>query len=200
MYGTNSNTRNYESSFVSTFFQGEEKDGVGYGYPSSGIRYNSASEKFQLGTESNKHKTLLFIVTKSRSTYDDVSESEELFSTGYRSQSGPKWLEDHYQKLYNYERDSEGKSASVYMTTLMYYEIRSKGVSFLNEFFQKLDLKKLSRWSLIALLRSTNVYKHKIPLWKATYLFTYELVEREGLCPKQRLYGLDRGLDLKDGR
>ncbi|EBY7415717.1 hypothetical protein D6J61_25900, partial [Salmonella enterica subsp. enterica serovar Alachua] len=62
--------------------------------------------------------------------------------------------------------------------------------------FSSLDRSSLSSWSLIALLRSTNVYKNDISLWKDIYLFTRNVVSEEGLNPKREMYGLDRGLSL----
>ncbi|MEF0434051.1 hypothetical protein PX095_03815, partial [Acinetobacter baumannii] len=67
---------------------------------------------------------------------------------------------------------------------------------FLNNFFQELNKSSLTSWSLIALLRSTNVYKNQISLWKEMYLYTQNVVINEGLNPKREMYGLDRGLNI----
>ena len=91
---------------------------------------------------------------------------------------------------------NQGRSASAYMTVLMHYAVRSGDVKFLNTFFEKLNRTQLTSWSLIALLRSTSVYKQDIVLWKDFYVFTRELVEKSGLNPNRELYGLDRGLSL----
>ncbi len=106
------------------------------------------------------------------------------------------WNPKHYVEVYKLESTDQGKSASVYMTVLMHHAVRSEDVNFLNTFFKRLDKTKLTSWSLIALLRSTSVYKQDIVLWKDFYTFTRDLVEKSGLNPKRELYGLDRGLSL----
>ena len=99
-------------------------------------------------------------------------------------------------EVYKLESTNQGRSASAYITVLMHYAVRSGDVKFLNTFFEKLNKTQLTSWSLIALLRSTSVYKQDVVLWKDFYVFTRELVEKSGLNPKRELYGLDRGLSL----
>lgn len=114
----------------------------------------------------------------------------------YKSSQEFWWNPRHYLEVYKLESTNQGKSASAYMTVLMHYAVRSGDVKFLNTFFEKLNKTQLTSWSLIALLRSTSIYKQEIVLWKDFYMFTRELVENSGLNPKRELYGLDRGLSL----
>ena len=106
------------------------------------------------------------------------------------------WNKKHYFEIYKLEATNRGKEASAYMTVLMHHAVHYEDLKFLNHFFSSLDRSILSSWSLIALLRSTNVYKNDISLWKDIYLFTRNVVSEEGLNPKREMYGLDRGLSL----
>ena len=91
---------------------------------------------------------------------------------------------------------NRGREASAYMTVLMHHAVQSEDKKFLNYFFSSIDKNNLTSWSLIALLRSTSVYKNQIPLWKDLYLYTKDIVSKEGLNPKREMYGLDRGLSI----
>lgn len=122
----------------------------------------------------------------------NVSIAPEVYKTSQEFWWNPR----HYVEVYKLESTNQGKSASAYMTVLMHYAVRSGDVKFLNTFFEKLNKTQLTSWSLIALLRSTSIYKQEIVLWKDFYMFTRELVENSGLNPKRELYGLDRGLSL----
>lgn len=106
------------------------------------------------------------------------------------------WSKKHYFEIYKLEATNRGREASAYMTVLMHHAVKVEDLKFLNIFFQELNKNSLTSWSLIALLRSTNVYKNQIPMWKEFYLYTHNVVRNEGLNPKREMYGLDRGLNI----
>ncbi|EPK4349309.1 hypothetical protein JRA37_003648, partial [Acinetobacter baumannii] len=106
------------------------------------------------------------------------------------------WDKKHYFEIYKLEATNRGREASAYMTVLMHQAVQVEDLKFLNNFFQELNKSSLTSWSLIALLRSTNVYKNQISLWKEMYLYTQNVVINEGLNPKREMYGLDRGLNI----
>lgn len=114
----------------------------------------------------------------------------------YKESQSFWWNSNHYFEIYKLEATSRGREASAYMAVLMHHAIRSEDTRFLKYFFETLNKSNLTSWSLISLLRSTNVYKNNIPLWKDLYLYTQEVVIKEGLNPKREMYGLDRGLSL----
>ena len=107
-----------------------------------------------------------------------------------------KLLASHTFEIYKLESANKGKEVSAYVTTLVHYAIENEDILFLNKLFNVLDKSKLTSWSLIALLRTTSVYKKDILLWKDFYLFTKQIVSEEGLNVKQHLHGLDKGLNL----
>ncbi|EPL6860376.1 TPA: hypothetical protein JI044_03305 [Acinetobacter baumannii] len=121
-----------------------------------------------------------------------ISIAPEVYKSSQEFWRDPK----HYLEVYKLESTNQGRSASAYMTVLMHHAVRSGDIKFLNTFFEKLNMTQLTFWSLIALLRSTSVYKQDIALWKDFYVFTRELIESSGLNPKRELYGLDRGLSF----
>ncbi len=148
---------------------------------------------------------LIFILCliSSHYSFDSVSSYESKINSDisiapevYKSSQEFWWNQKHYLEIYKLESTNQGKSASAYTTVLMHHAVRFGDLRFLNIFFEKLNKSQLTSWSLIALLRSTSVYKQDILLWKEFYLFTRELVEKEGLNPKRELYGLDRGISL----
>lgn len=106
------------------------------------------------------------------------------------------WNKKHYFEIYKLEATNRGREASAYMTVLMHHAVQVEDLKFLNNFFHELNKSSLTSWSLIALLRSTNVYKNQISLWKEIYLYTQKVVINEGLNPKREMYGLDRGLNI----
>ena len=131
------------------------------------------------------------------SSYDNkLNSNVSIAPEVYKTSQEFWWNNKHYLEVYKLESTNQGRSASAYITVLMHYAVRSGDVKFLNNFFEKLNRTQLTSWSLIALLRSTSVYKQDIVLWKDFYVFTRELVEKSGLNPKRELYGLDRGLSL----
>ena len=202
MLATNTNPSAYSQSIILSNSTGSNS------YMSSIKDTNYAGdESFQLSDNKfgNNLVKLIFLLCFISAYYssDSVSSYENKLNSTvsiapevYKSSQEFWWNQKHYVEVYKLESTNQGRSASAYMTVLMHYAVRSGDVKFLNTFFEKLNRTQLTSWSLIALLRSTSVYKQDIVLWKDFYVFTRELVEKSGLNPKRELYGLDRGLSL----
>jgi len=105
-------------------------------------------------------------------------------------------LNQHTLQIYTLEKNNLNKEASTYITALMHFSVYDNDVNFLDNFFKVINKKELSSWSLIALLRSTSVYKKNIGLWKEFYLHTRQVLIDENLNPDQEMYGLNRGLSI----
>lgn len=99
--------------------------------------------------------------------------------------------DNHMYKIYLFEKRNEGKKACTYASILMHFAVRYESVDTIDTFFESLDKKALTSWSLMALLRTTYSYRRRISQWEKLYKLTYEQVEQEGLNPKRELYGLD---------
>lgn len=141
---------------------------------------------------------LAFYVASSWPSYDlRLDDKDNVISPEvYKESQDFWWNKEHFFAIYNLEMTNRGREASAYMTVLMHHAVHSEDKKFLNYFFSSIDKNNLTSWSLIALLRSTSVYKNQIPLWKDLYLYTKDIVSKEGLNPKREMYGLDRGLSL----
>lgn len=155
--------------------------------------------KSLLANQSNMLTLLLTLcVLSSWHSYDLRLDSKDnvISPEVYKESQNFWWNKKHYFELYKLEATNRGREASAYMTVLMHDAVHYEDLKFLNHFFSALNKNSLTSWSLIALLRSTNIYKNDIPLWKDLYLFTRDVVSKEGLNPKREMYGLDRGLSL----
>jgi hypothetical protein len=202
MLATNTNPSAYSQSIILS----NSTDSNSYMSSIKDTNY-AGDESFQLSDNKfgNNLVKLIFLLCFISAYYssDSVSSYENKLNSTvsiapevYKSSQEFWWNQKHYVEVYKLESTNQGRSASAYMTVLMHYAVRSGDVKFLNTFFEKLNRTQLTSWSLIALLRSTSVYKQDIVLWKDFYIFTRELVEKSGLNPKRELYGLDRGLSL----
>lgn len=202
MLSTNTNPSAYSQSIILS----NSTDSNSYMSSIKDTNY-AGDESFQLSDNKfgNNLVKLIFLLCFISAYYssDSVSSYENKLNSTvsiapevYKSSQEFWWNQKHYVEVYKLESTNQGRSASAYMTVLMHYAVRSGDVKFLNTFFEKLNRTQLTSWSLIALLRSTSVYKQDIVLWKDFYVFTRELVEKSGLNPKRELYGLDRGLSL----
>ena len=202
MLATNTNPSAYSQSIILS----NSTDSNSYMSSIKDTNY-AGDESFQLSDNKfgNNLVKLIFLLCFISAYYssDSVSSYENKLNSTvsiapevYKSSQEFWWDQKHYVEVYKLESTNQGRSASAYMTVLMHYAVRSGDVKFLNTFFEKLNRTQLTSWSLIALLRSTSVYKQDIVLWKDFYVFTRELVEKSGLNPKRELYGLDRGLSL----
>lgn len=202
MLATNTNPSAYSQSIILS----NSTDSNSYMSSIKDTNY-AGDESFQLSDNKfgNNLVKLIFLLCFISAYYssDSVSSYENKLNSTvsiapevYKSSQEFWWNQKHYVEVYKLESTNQGRSASAYMTVLMHYAVRSGDVKFLNNFFEKLNRTQLTSWSLIALLRSTSVYKQDIVLWKDFYVFTRELVEKSGLNPKRELYGLDRGLSL----
>ena len=202
MLATNTNPSAYSQSIILS----NSTDSNSYMSSIKDTNY-AGDESFQLSDNKfgNNLVKLIFLLCFISAYYssDSVSSYENKLNSTvsiapevYKSSQEFWWNQKHYVEVYKLESTNQGRSASAYMTVLMHYAVRSGDVKFLNTFFEKLTRTQLTSWSLIALLRSTSVYKQDIVLWKDFYVFTRELVEKSGLNPKRELYGLDRGLSL----
>ena len=202
MLATNTNPSAYSQSIILS----NSTDSNSYMSSIKDTNY-AGDESFQLSDNKfgNNLVKLIFLLCFISAYYssDSVSSYENKLNSTvsiapevYKSSQEFWWNQKHYVDVYKLESTNQGRSASAYMTVLMHYAVRSGDVKFLNTFFEKLNRTQLTSWSLIALLRSTSVYKQDIVLWKDFYVFTRELVEKSGLNPKRELYGLDRGLSL----
>lgn len=202
MLATNTNPSAYSQSIILS----NSTDSNSYMSSIKDTNY-AGDESFQLSDNKfgNNLVKLIFLLCFISAYYssDSVSSYENKLNSTvsiapevYKSSQEFWWNQKHYVEVYKLESTNQGRSASAYMTVLMHYAVRSGDVKFLNTFFEKLNRTQLTSWSLIALLRSTSVYKQEIVLWKDFYVFTRELVEKSGLNPKRELYGLDRGLSL----
>ena len=196
MLATNTNPSAYSQSIILS----NSTDSNSYMSSIKDTNY-AGDESFQLSDNKfgNNLVKLIFLLCFISAYYssDSVSSYENKLNSTvsiapevYKSSQEFWWNQKHYVEVYKLESTNQGRSASAYMTVLMHYAVRSGDVKFLNTFFEKLNRTQLTSWSLIALLRSTSVYKQDIVLWKDFYVFTRELVE------KRELYGLDRGLSL----
>jgi len=141
---------------------------------------------------------LAFYVASSWPSYDlRLDDKDNVISPEvYKESQNFWWNKEHFFAIYNLEVTDRGREASAYMTVLMHHAVHSEDKKFLNYFFSTIDKNNLTSWSLIALLRSTSVYKNQIHLWKDIYLYTRDIVSKEGLNPKREMYGLDRGLSI----
>ena len=141
---------------------------------------------------------LAFYVASSWPSYDlRLDDKDNVISPEvYKESQDFWWNKEHFFAIYNLEMTNRGREASAYMTVLMHHAVHSEDKKFLNYFFSSIDKNNLTSWSLIALLRSTSVYKNQIHLWKDLYLYTRDIVSKEGLNPKREMYGLDRGLSI----
>lgn len=202
MLATNTNPSAYSQSIILS----NSTDSNSYMSSIKDTNY-AGDESFQLSDNKfgNNLVKLIFLLCFISAYYssDSVSSYENKLNSTvsiapevYKSSQEFWWNQKHYVEVYKLESTNQGRSASAYMTVLMHYAVRSGDVKFLNTFCEKLNRTQLTSWSLIALLRSTSVYKQDIVLWKDFYVFTRELVEKSGLNPKRELYGLDRGLSL----
>ena len=202
MLATNTNPSAYSQSIILS----NSTDSNSYMSSIKDTNY-AGDESFQLSDNKfgNNLVKLIFLLCFISAYYssDSVSSYENKLNSTvsiapevYKSSQEFWWNQKHYVEVYKLESTNQGRSASAYMTVLMHYAVRSGDVKFLNTFFEKLNRTQLTSWSLIALLRSTSVYKQDIVLWKDFYVFTRDLVEKSGLNPKRELYGLDRGLSL----
>lgn len=104
----------------------------------------------------------------------------------------------HYNKIYQLEKNKKEEAVSSYTTILMYALVKENDIDSIDIFIKNLDRTLVSRWSLIALLRTTCVYKHEIASWKDLFLYTRKYLNDNGHNAKRLLMGLDRGLRLED--
>lgn len=70
----------------------------------------------------------------------------------------------------------------------------ASNVDDLNEYFDIIDLSKLTSHQLIHILRLTSVYKNDIKRWLEFYNHTFDLLATLELDSAKELWGLDRGL------
>lgn len=103
----------------------------------------------------------------------------------------------YYNKIYELELENRNEDVSDYTTVLMHSWMRNKDIDSIDFFIKNLDKKSVTRWSLIALLRTTCVYKHEIESWKDLFLYTRKYLNDNGHNAKRLLMGLDRGLGLE---
>lgn len=200
---------NYSTSLTSpSFFS----DSLTSSYPNNSFsktqeeikRREEESEihTFLKGLFSNQSNMLTLLLTlcvlSSWQSYDLRLDSKDnvISPEVYKEAQNFWWNKKHYFEIYKLEATNRGKEASAYMTVLMHHAVHYEDLKFLNHFFSSLNTSSLTSWSLIALLRSTNVYKNDISSWKDIYLFTRNVVSQEGFNPKREMYGLDRGLSL----
>lgn len=104
----------------------------------------------------------------------------------------------HYNRIYELEAENRNEDVSGYTTVLMHSWMRIKDIDSIDFFIKNLDKKLVTRWSLIALLRTTCVYKYEIESWKDLFLYTRKYLNDNGHNAKRLLMGLDRGLGLGD--
>ena len=184
MLATNTNPSAYSQSIILS----NSTDSNSYMSSIKDTNY-AGDESFQLSDNKfgNNLVKLIFLLCFISAYYssDSVSSYENKLNSTvsiapevYKSSQEFWWNQKHYVEVYKLESTNQGRSASAYMTVLMHYAVRSGDVKFLNTFFEKLNRTQLTSWSLIALLRSTSVYKQDIVLWKDFYVFTRELVEK----------------------
>lgn len=123
----------------------------------------------------------------------DTESDEEYYNDIFLSQHL-----QHYSKIYELEKNKMEEAVSSYTTILMYALVKENDIDSIDIFIKNLDRTLLSRWSLIALLRTTCVYKHEIESWKDLFLYTRTYLNDNGHNAKRLLMGLDRGLGLVD--
>ena len=204
MLASNYSTSLTNSSFFSTSLIPSYTDNSFSSTQKESKKTDKASEINTLfmslvANQSNMLTLLLTLcVLSSWHTYDLRLDSKDnvISPEVYKESQSFLWNKKHYFEIYKLEATNRGREASAYMTVLMHNAVHQEDLKFLNHFFSSLNKNSLTSWSLIALLRSTNVYKNDISLWKDLYLFTRDVVSKEGLNPKREMYGLDRGLSL----
>ena len=110
----------------------------------------------------------------------------------YMKQESRSLLDDnHLYKIYLFEKRNEGLKACTYASILMHFAMRYESVDNIDTFLESLDVTAMTSWSLMAMLRYTYAYRHRMSQWEKLYRVTYRQVEQEGLNPKRELYGLD---------
>lgn len=99
--------------------------------------------------------------------------------------------DNHMYKIYLFEKRNEGRKACTYASILMHFAMRYESVDNIDSFLESLNVKAMTSWSLMAMLRYTYIYRHRMSQWEKLYNVTYKQIEKEGLNPRKELYGLD---------
>ena len=120
---------------------------------------------------------------------DNVQSCSEYLSM--KQESSSLLNDSHMYKIYVFEKQNEGRKACTYASILMHFAMRYESVDNIDKFLESLDVTAMTSWSLMAMLRYTYTYRHRMSQWEKLYHVAYRQVEQEGLNPKRELYGLD---------
>ena len=116
-------------------------------------------------------------------TYSDYLSMKE--------ESSSLLSDNHVYKIYLFEQRNEGRKACTYASILMHFAMRYESVDNIDTFLESLNVTAMTSWSLMAMLRYTYTYRHRMSQWEKLYHVTYRQIEQEGLNPKRELYGLN---------
>lgn len=102
-------------------------------------------------------------------------------------------VSENIQKIYLFETEGKSREACIFIVeTLFEYKRLDNPELILNSFFDEINFRLLSSWSLIGLLRSTFMFRNKIEAWRDLYDFTYNYLSDNNLNAERELYGLDQ--------
>ena len=97
----------------------------------------------------------------------------------------------HRERIYALEK-TNGVYSSVYTVFLVEILFDRYDLNEIDNILYKLEVERLTEWSIVALLRSTFAAKHMLPSWHRFYDLAYKKLDSEGVVVRKVLYGLNR--------
>jgi hypothetical protein len=153
-----------------------------------------AGELFRKLQHNNKsiYNSRLDRFPSDRSVFEQMNSLEDLRAKKLLGQveSSLSNIKDARDLLYHWERNSNGRVASVYAVFFIEKNYAAQNLEAINSLLLSVSVKQLTEWSMVALLRSSFSAKHLLPAWNLFYESVKTQLE-ENPRRKRLLAGLD---------
>lgn len=99
--------------------------------------------------------------------------------------------------LYKLVQDNNDREILVYITTFIFQaklniKTQDELIKYLNNFYNKLNLTMVNYIALVGILRATSIYSSEIEKFKDVYLYTVDILTKNNIDYKKKLYGINQ--------
>ncbi len=99
--------------------------------------------------------------------------------------------------LYKLVQDNNDREILVYITTFIFQaklniKTQDELIKYLNNFYNKLNLTIVNYIALVGILRATSIYSSEIEKFKDVYLYTVDILTKNNIDYKKKLYGINQ--------
>ncbi len=99
--------------------------------------------------------------------------------------------------LYKLVQDNNDREILVYITTFIFQaklniKTQDELIKYLNNFYNKSNLTIVNYIALVGILRATSIYSSEIEKFKDVYLYTVDILTKNNIDYKKKLYGINQ--------